>query len=98
MTQQLVRHLFLSVLFVIVSLALVGVSPVLADELPADGGSGDACTQRTADAYEAIDAYEASLPANGVITETDRIGPVQAIVSELNLDMSRMDCTTETPQ
>jgi hypothetical protein len=98
MTQQLARHRFLTVLFVIGSLALVGVTPALADELPADGGSGDACTQRTADAYTAIDTYESSLPANGVVTETDRIRPVQAIVSQLNFGLSRMDCATETPK
>lgn len=96
MTQQLARHRLLTLLVVIVGLTLVGVTPALADELPADGGSGDACTQRTADAYEAIDAYEASLSDIGVVEETDRIGRVQAIVSQLNFDLSRIDCATDT--
>ncbi|WP_137285453.1 hypothetical protein [Halorussus salinisoli] len=98
MTHQLPRHWLLTLLIVIGSLALVGATPALADELPADGGPGDACPHRTADAFEAIDAYETSLSDTGKVPETDIIRRIQSIVSQLNFDLSRMDCATETSQ
>lgn len=95
MTEQVSRRRLLTIACVLVGLLTVGVGPTAADVPHADDAANDVCDHYTTEAYATIDALEADAAADGVLSETDRIGPVQAVVAQLNVDLSRANCPSE---
>ncbi|WP_411964198.1 hypothetical protein [Haloferax sp. YSMS24] len=82
---------------VVVGLLVAGVGPVAADELSDGNNTGGAvCEELYADAYAEIDGFAERLPVDHVL-EGDVLGPIQAVVSQLNYDLTTRNCAIESP-
>lgn len=94
MTKQPTRHRLPQLLCAILGVVLVGTAPAMAVELPDEHGGGNDCSDRHTTAYDAIDTVEDTRP-DDELTEADTLGQIQAIVTQLNIDVTRMGCAAE---
>jgi len=103
MPRQTTRSRVLGLLCASLAVALLGTTTAVAAELPArDGGSTDGgtttdCAALEAAAYDAIDAVVASHPIDSLADEVSVLHQVQAIVTELDHDLSNAHCAADGP-
>lgn len=98
MPQQTARCRIVQLLCVLVSIALIGTMPAVADEVPGnDGGTTSDCADHEAasDAIDAVDTVEGSRLIDSVAAELDVLSQIQAILVELNYDLTHTQCPTE---
>ncbi|KAB1198446.1 MULTISPECIES: hypothetical protein [Haloferax] len=83
-------------LCVLLGLLVTGVGAVAADELFDEHDTdGEECDLLYADAYAEIDTLAERLPVDHVL-EADVLGPIQAVVSQLDYDVKTRGCAVES--